>query len=275
MRIDRIAALFAGMVAAAAATLVLPPAIAPAAAQQVLLAPGTVVFEGRTRSAEIMVANTTDRRARYRVEPVLFSMDEGGMLNEVAALPGRSAAGMIRFSPRQFELRPGEKQTIRLALRKPENLRPGEYRLHLRVVNTDSAGASPLGPSIASVGGTGARIDLRVARAVRVLVRHRVEAGAAELAEVSARRVGSDVSVAFALRRSGDGSASGSFEVVAPGVAQPLLSGPASVYAELTSRRFEGRVAASEIGGSDTVCIRYRDDRTTATGERCTGISGR
>jgi P pilus assembly chaperone PapD len=38
---------------------------------------------------------------------------------------------MIRFSPRQVVLEPGKSQVIRLGLRKPSNLKDGEYRSHM------------------------------------------------------------------------------------------------------------------------------------------------
>lgn len=41
------------------------------------------------------------------------------------------AAPMLRFSPRQVTLAPGENQTIRIAVRRKKNLTIGEYRSHL------------------------------------------------------------------------------------------------------------------------------------------------
>jgi len=39
---------------------------------------------------------------------------------------------MLRFSPRQVKLAPGERQIVKLSLRRPRDLAPGEYRSHLR-----------------------------------------------------------------------------------------------------------------------------------------------
>ncbi|MFN7970844.1 MAG: hypothetical protein U0166_00580 [Acidobacteriota bacterium] len=41
------------------------------------------------------------------------------------------AQALVRFSPRQVTLEPGEIQTVRLQLRKPADLAAGEYRIHL------------------------------------------------------------------------------------------------------------------------------------------------
>ena len=42
-----------------------------------------------------------------------------------------SAADLVRYSPRQVELAPGEVQTVRIQIRKPEGLKDGEYHSHL------------------------------------------------------------------------------------------------------------------------------------------------
>src|SRR5690606_18933622 len=41
------------------------------------------------------------------------------------------ADSMIVYSPRQFTLAPGSTQVVRIAVRKPADLPPGEYRSHL------------------------------------------------------------------------------------------------------------------------------------------------
>ena len=92
--------------------------------------PTLVVFQGRTRVQNIHVINTGKEKGVYRLSLQHLQMTEKGELEEVDRFP-TSAAMMLRFSPRQIELAPQESQTIRIQVRKPENLLPGEYRIHL------------------------------------------------------------------------------------------------------------------------------------------------
>jgi hypothetical protein len=50
---------------------------------------------------------------------------------------------LVRYSPRQVTLEPNVSQTIRLQVRKPENLTEGEYRSHLLFRAVPPEGAIP------------------------------------------------------------------------------------------------------------------------------------
>ena len=95
--------------------------------------PTRILFEGRTRSAEVILINTTSATVTYRVSFKNMRMLENGSYEDIEQ-PGEGelfADGMIRYSPRQVTLEPGVSQTIRLLLRKPAGLADGEYRSHL------------------------------------------------------------------------------------------------------------------------------------------------
>lgn len=95
--------------------------------------PTRVVFEGRTRSAQVSVINRGAKRATYRVAFLQMRMTEEGQLEEITT-PGEGeqfADGLLRFSPREVTLEPELAQTVRLLVRKPADLPPGEYRSHL------------------------------------------------------------------------------------------------------------------------------------------------
>ncbi|HEV7991129.1 MAG TPA: hypothetical protein VGP25_04845, partial [Gemmatimonadaceae bacterium] len=103
-------------------------------AQSFMLSPGSIVFEGEVRSAELLVSNTHGTKSIFRIESASFRMFGNGMLAEVAPSDvALNASDIVRFSPRQFELAPGETQIVRIGLRIPPGLPAGEYRLHLRV----------------------------------------------------------------------------------------------------------------------------------------------
>lgn len=103
------------------------------AAGQLMVAPTRIVFGDRDRSATVNLVNTGDETTTYRIEFVNKRMTENGEFEEIdTPQPGEHFSdSMIRYAPRLVELPPGKSQTIRLMLRKPADLAPGEYRSHL------------------------------------------------------------------------------------------------------------------------------------------------
>ena len=98
-----------------------------------LVAPTRLIFEGRTRAAELTLINIGRQTATYRISFIHMQMLEGGDLREIEKPQAGApfADDLIRYSPRQVTLDPNVAQTIRLQVRKPENLADGEYRSHL------------------------------------------------------------------------------------------------------------------------------------------------
>ena len=99
----------------------------------VMLVPRRVVFTGRMRSTEVHLINAGLAPVTYRIDLAERRMLPDGHLEEVADLgpDGRSARPLLRYSPRQVTIQPQSSQTVRLLLRKPADLPPGEYRSHL------------------------------------------------------------------------------------------------------------------------------------------------
>jgi len=94
--------------------------------------PVRVVMEGRTRSEEVMLRNSGKGPATYRILFKEMVMDENGEVQECDKKEGQvTASDLIRYSPKQVDLAPGEMQTVRIQVRKPEGLPDGEYRSHL------------------------------------------------------------------------------------------------------------------------------------------------
>jgi len=111
-----------------------PPLVTPQGPGDLLVSPSRVVFDMKKRTAALILSNTGAADATYRISLVRMEMDEKGGLSEVALDKGPGALdlpGLIRFSPREITLRPKESQTIRLQARKPADLPPGEYRIHM------------------------------------------------------------------------------------------------------------------------------------------------
>lgn len=109
------------------------PLAATAAIGDLTISPTRVIFEGRDRSTQVSLINRGQESATYRVEFIQYRMTSEGEIVEIEE-PNENekfADNLIRYSPRQIELHPNEAQTIRLLLRKPKDLPPGEYRSHL------------------------------------------------------------------------------------------------------------------------------------------------
>lgn len=102
-------------------------------AQQLMVYPTRVTFEGSVRSSQVQLFNRGTKDATYRISVIRMRMDEnGGMQRVTEPLPGEQFADeLIRFSPRQVVIPPGGTQTVRVQLRKPAELPAGEYRSHL------------------------------------------------------------------------------------------------------------------------------------------------
>jgi hypothetical protein len=108
------------------------PAPKPGGTGDLAIFPTRVVLEGRERAAEIMLQNCGASAASYRVSLKEMEMLPSGKVQDREKAPGEiTAADMIRFSPRQVDLAPGESQTVRIQVRKPEGLPDGEYRSHM------------------------------------------------------------------------------------------------------------------------------------------------
>lgn len=117
-----------------AAPVPAPPESRPtgAAIGDVLVAPTRIVFEGPKRAAEVTLVNVGQSRGTYRITLIDYRMSESGQLEEIDPESNQfSASRLVRFSPRQVTLEPNYMQTVRILLRKPADLPPGEYRSHL------------------------------------------------------------------------------------------------------------------------------------------------
>lgn len=233
----------------------------PSSAQQVMVSPGTIIFDDDTRGAELLVANTGTRTSTYRLDTTYFTMRDDGVLTE-GAHPSDSAVHMLRFSPRQFQLAPGDSQIVRMAARKPASLPPGEYRVHLRVTNLGEVAETPTLPQSH---GSFAQINLRVTRAVRVLVRHRVAPGRVSVQNLAAAK-GEDglVQVTFDLQRKGAASSRGTYALFSRDrrsrrTEETFLRQGVLIYKDLPSRRVSHALPAAMLAQQPELCVAYHD----------------
>lgn len=103
-----------------------------AAGANLMVTPSRVVFEDRARTAQVTLLNTGTEAGSFRISFIRQQMTETGEFVEVKANEeGNFSDHMIRYSPRQITLPPGQSQVVRLMLRKPRDLAEGEYRSHM------------------------------------------------------------------------------------------------------------------------------------------------
>jgi hypothetical protein len=97
------------------------------------ITPVRIVFGVRDRTATLSLLNVTDKTNTYRMSWLLMKADEHGQYTLVHAddKDPHGVANMVIFTPRQVTIEPHGYQSIRLSLRRPADLPPGEYRAHL------------------------------------------------------------------------------------------------------------------------------------------------
>lgn len=192
-----------------------------------LVAPTRLVFEGRQRTGQLTLINTGAETATYRISFVRMRMTEAGGFREVQQPDSAEmfADTLVRFSPRRVELPPNVPQTVRLQLRLPAELPPGEYRSHLlfRAVPASEPEDSTRSESL-----TGLQLTLRAVYGVSIpiIVRHGVLVAGLSLSDPRVERVPDaepPAQLRVTLNRTGDRSVYGDLRAVLVRAGQPDL----------------------------------------------------
>jgi fimbrial chaperone protein len=102
---------------------------------EIMMLPTRVVMEKNDRFSTVVIKNTGDATGDFNIDLVDMKMEETGMVVPYATgeAPAFSAIPYIHIAPKSVTLKPGESQNVRLLLRKPEGMEPGEYRSHVKV----------------------------------------------------------------------------------------------------------------------------------------------
>lgn len=220
----------------------------------VMVAPTRVVFEGKTRTAEVFLINKSGKRFTYQIAFTNHRMSETGVFTTITE-PGpgeRFAQDYVRYTPRRVVIDPGKTQVVRLQLTKPSGLAEGEYRSHLvfQVVPDSKKDGDPAQPdeeqsitiSLTPIYGI----------SIPVIVREGATFASAALKELSFRPVGEEgrPTLDFAVYRSGTQSLHGDFivEYLQPGKQPVQLARMAamSVYVPLQRRLISVPLAVPE-----------------------------
>lgn len=107
----------------------------PTAFADLMIMPIRTVFQGHDRMKGIMLVNAATTPATFRLAFYHLKQLPTGAYESLdgPTTPGYDLSKMIVYSPRQVDLPPRGKQSVRLSLRRPGDLPDGEYRVHLKM----------------------------------------------------------------------------------------------------------------------------------------------
>ncbi len=175
------------------------------ASADLLVSPLRVSFEGRERSKTVTLINQSTEQRVYRIEWLENAMNERGNYDRLEGeLPAdhKGASDLIRFSPRQITLNPGERQVVRLAVRKPATIEDGEYRSHMvfkQLADIEDASSHK---------GLGVKLFVNISVSIPVIVRHGETSINAKIESIEKKYDQNVEAHGFALKLSRKGSAS-------------------------------------------------------------------
>ena len=187
-------------------------------AAALLITPSRVVFEDRTRSEQVTLTNKGNETTTYRISFVRKKMTEHGQFVMVdEGEEGMYSDEMVRYSPRQIVLAPGQSQVVRLLLRKPRGLADGEYRSHMLMQALPKVTQTDISKAV-DEGGEGISIEITTVLGISIPVIVRNGSLDASMTFSNVRYVKSDDAenksyISLDMNRTGSQSTYGDFRV--------------------------------------------------------------
>jgi len=242
-----------------AAPFVALPSAANAGVGDLLVAPTRLVLDGR-KGAEVILNNIGDQPATYRGSVEFRRMTESGDLVDVAtpSATDKTAEDMIIYAPRKVTLAPHEPQAIRVAVRAPEGLADGEYRVHMLF-----RAIPPATPVVQTPGEQPKGVQFKLTPVYGVTIPVIVRLGnlqaAAGIANVHLEKKADGEAVGFDITRTGSRSTYGEVRVLKAGVKDPIaFEKGIAVYTEIGTRHVSVPVPESYKGDlSGPVTVEY------------------
>jgi P pilus assembly chaperone PapD len=240
-----------------AAPVVALPTAAEAGIGDLLVAPTRLVLDGH-KGAEVILNNIGDEPATYRVSVEFRRMNENGELVDVAAptATDKATEDMVIYAPRKVTLAPHEPQAIRVAIRPPEGLPDGEYRVHMlfRAIPPATPVVQPAGEQPK---GVQFKLTPIYGVTIPVIVRLGNLHATAGIANVHLEKRPGGESVGFDITRTGTRSTYGEVRVLKAGIKDPIaMEKGVAVYTEVGTRHVSVPVSDSykgELSGRVTV----------------------
>jgi len=186
---------------------------------QLLVSPVRVVLDENRRSAEVYLLNTTQETRTYQILWVEKYQTEEGGYRELTTAEMDSAAKaseLVRFSPRQVTIAPGQRQKVRLRMGRLANVADGEYRSHLLfravAINSDGLAESSSGQ------GMSLKMDVNISVSIPIMVRKGTMSVDTRISAIDLERLPpagkkGQLMMLLTLSRTGLGSSYGAVEV--------------------------------------------------------------
>jgi P pilus assembly chaperone PapD len=218
------------------------------AAGQLMVSPTRIVFEGNKRTEQVNLINNGSETSRYRISFVRKKMTADGKFEEVPDnQPGLYSDEIIRFSPRQVTLQPGQSQTVRLMLRKKRSMPDGEYRSHMLFQALPDPAATDISQLTDSGSNTlSVQLIPVVGITIPVIVRQGDLSASVSLSDFQinqANTVKGDKTLSLTINREGNSSVYGDFRVYfTPEGGQSVVVGQingVAIYTPLASRSLD------------------------------------
>lgn len=237
-----------------------------------MLFPTRIVFDGKQRAAQVELMNQGTVPETYRIRLVNRRMGEMGEFIAIDAPgPGEQfSEPLLRYSPRQVTIAPGSSQIVRILLRKPEDLAPGEYRSHLQFDRVAEASGNSSVEDVAKAGGrdVGVVINALIGASIPVIVRQgdtQAKVSLSALALLPATSAAPGGLIALQMNREGNRSVYGDLSVTfttPAGVTfEVARAGGVAVYVPNALRRAQLPLqlpAGTALPGG-TLRVSYRD----------------
>jgi len=170
-----------------------------------LISPTRILFEERQRIAKVIVVNNSEEYKTYRLEWQEKKAKPYGGYTEIEKGKNQTAiSGLVRLSPSQIRLAPGERQVIKVALRKPRDLQNKEYRSHLVF--------KALPNEAGKKAGFGIRLDLILSYSIPVIYREGNIEPSAEFTSLEVVKNENQTFLKLDITRSGQFSSFGKIE---------------------------------------------------------------
>lgn len=234
-----------------------PPAAAPGQAPEgsvggmgdVNLYPKRVVLTDRDRTATIGLYNRAAATGEYDISITDMAMLPDGRLvtldsveDPAAQARVKSASAMLRWSPHHVVLPANEAQLVRIMVRVPPDLPPGEYRSHFSAVSvpppTGGLSIEQAAGDSAARANVGVRIVPRFGISIPIIVRVGDTTLTSGLKDIRLERTATGESVIrLVITRAGTRSSFGDIAVTSSGTKKPIaeIKG-VGVYPEIDQR---------------------------------------
>ncbi|MCB1531886.1 MAG: molecular chaperone [Alphaproteobacteria bacterium] len=153
-------------------TLALIFALIPAPASATFVTPKRIMIKDGQQAATVTIQNRNKQAMVYQFGWERRVQTPDGKfknLKDGETIPGyRPADDMFIFSPRQVIVQPGQTQRVRILVRRPADLAPGEYHSHLHIMPDPLSKAEAPEVTQRGVGGI---LEMRTRMSIPVFLR--------------------------------------------------------------------------------------------------------